>query len=174
MIQLEVTVYFYILRGSSEDLNRLSFSISAIWDLECTDLTAGLPRFFHSGPLGEILAPLENQSLTDCGKALGDIWKKFPLGRIWMPRDIRNIPRLQILPRENFFQISPRLFHNLSHIFCAADWRQVEWNGFCMVATGWFLWLMQWVPCLHGWCTQLHVISEQNLWVSSSLGKAQA
>ena len=41
-----------------------------------------------------------------------------------MPRDIpkenprvclRNIPRLQILPRENFFQIPPRLFHNLSH-----------------------------------------------------------
>ena len=52
---------------------RLWFSISAILDLECTDLTAGLPRFFHSGPLGEILAPLENQSLTDCGKALGDI-----------------------------------------------------------------------------------------------------
>ena len=27
----------------------------------------------YSRPLGEILAPLENQSLTDCGKALGDI-----------------------------------------------------------------------------------------------------
>ena len=42
-------------------------------DLECTDLTVGFPRFFNSGPLGEIFAPLENQSLTDCGKALGDI-----------------------------------------------------------------------------------------------------
>ena len=27
----------------------------------------------HSGPLEEILAPLENQNLTDRGKALGDI-----------------------------------------------------------------------------------------------------
>ena len=25
-----------------------------------------------------VLAPLGNQCLTDCGKALGNIWKKFP------------------------------------------------------------------------------------------------
>ena len=42
-------------------------------NLRCTDFTAGLPRFFHSGPLGEILAPLGTQILTDLGKALGDI-----------------------------------------------------------------------------------------------------
>ena len=52
---------------------RLWFSISAIWDLECADLDAGFPRFIRSVIEGNVLAPLGNQSLTDCGKALGDI-----------------------------------------------------------------------------------------------------
>ena len=57
-----------------DGIARLWLSIGAIWYLECTDLTVSLPRFFHSGPLGEILAPLGNQSLIDCGKALAQMF----------------------------------------------------------------------------------------------------
>ena len=52
--------------------------INAIWDLQCTDLTADFPRFFQTFqtiPMDECHAPIRNQSLTDCGQALGDIWK---------------------------------------------------------------------------------------------------
>ena len=64
---------------------RLCFPICAIWDLKCTDLTATFPNYFPHCSLGVcVLAPLGNQSLSDCGKALDVIWKKSPLRGVWI------------------------------------------------------------------------------------------
>ena len=72
---------------TSTDLNRLWFPIGAVWDLQCADFTAAFLKFFHTTPLGEsVPAPLGNQSLTNCWKALG-LSEKLPLGRAWMALD---------------------------------------------------------------------------------------
>ena len=51
-----------------------------VWDLECTDYPAGNPEYVQTTPAGHIPFGFEAWSLTNCGKALGVVWK-FAHGR---------------------------------------------------------------------------------------------
>ena len=100
---------------------RLSFPISAICDLEFTQITLGFSHFCQIN----VLALLRNLA------ALSDVWKSSPSGEsdrlgIFQRRTLRLCPRVCFRKKTSasdspgvklFPNKSVRLFHNLCHSF---------------------------------------------------------